>query len=81
MTSRGRLDLAMRCQRPDRVPASIPVLPAEAPATPEQRARFEQAEQAELVGRDALHYGGELMLMSVRMQGFLRVSRRAPRDL
>ena len=43
MTSRERLDVAMRCGQPDRVPAKVPALPADTPATPDQRRRFEAA--------------------------------------
>ena len=43
MTSHERLDVAMRCKRPDRVPAKVPALPDDAPATRQQRQRFRAA--------------------------------------
>lgn len=43
MTSRERLDVTMRRGQADRVPAKVPGLPPDAPATPEQRRRFAAA--------------------------------------
>ena len=45
MTSKERLDTAMRGGQPDRVPAKVPGLPDDAPATPEQRQRYQEASQ------------------------------------